>query len=80
MKTTYTAKYRTKKLFAKWEEFNNVEGDGFINDPIPLRYFGMSNGEIVYFPADAEVWFSAERKTSILESMSKEAGQQVVTN
>jgi len=79
-KTKYVAKYKSKGLFTRWTTFNNVVGDGFIEKPIMLRYFAMDNGEMVYFPVDYEVWFSKERKTSILESMSKDAGQQIISS
>jgi hypothetical protein len=79
MTIRYTVKYRTNKLFSKWETLNNVVGDGFIDDK-PIRFFRLDDETMIYIPDNAEVVFSKERHQSIVQAMSKEAGQQIVAD
>jgi hypothetical protein len=79
MKTRYTVKYRINKPFSRWHTLKKVIGDGFIDDK-PIRFFRLEDETMVYIPEDAEVNFSPERHQSIVQSMSKEAGTQIVTD
>ncbi|MBU0945500.1 MAG: hypothetical protein KJ804_06645 [Proteobacteria bacterium] len=72
----FKAQYRIGGLFSRWHRFRHVVGDGFI-DGQQVRYFVLACGTTIYFPVNAEVRFSPERQSAILQKMRSEAGQPV---
>ncbi len=72
---SYTVKYRVpNRIF--WSTVKKVIGDGFLEDK-PLRFLETDDGSMIYFPNNAEVKFSKERRIAITQKMSREAGQPV---
>lgn len=74
--TTYTVKYRKNgSLF--WRTIKDVKGDCFVPNTSIMQFIQddetLTEINIAFF----EIRYSKERHTSILEQMSKEAGQQI---
>lgn len=74
--TTYTVKYRPNGSFI-WRTIKNVKGDAFIPNTSIIQFIQADETLTEINIALFEIQYSKERHTSILENMSREAGQQI---
>ena len=76
MRIRYTIKYKPPGLFARWRVHKDVVADGFEKE-VGLKFLELADGSLIFYHCSYETIYSKERRQSVVEAMSKQAGQPV---